>query len=253
MLDPTSELGLLIQDTVYAGLDALRASIPLDLCAYLHVAHDSGPQLYLRSPELSSMDANEAFELFGALRDTLREAPNEETEVALGSYVAMALTTNGSRSRGLHVVGRRSAGLERSERDLATRLCRSLAGVCHNLEARAEPAVDATPIRVAVESGDNESKAEVSVPVSGGLRTGWGSGSSAVAAVATAVLDALGADWELVHAGDADAAGEHALLVLLSDSAGRPSLGCALAASDPLRAVAAATLDAANRLRALRV
>jgi hypothetical protein len=243
----SSEVGLLVQDTVYAGLDALRAAMFLDLCAYLHVAHDMGPQLYLRAPELSTLDANEAFELFGALRDTLRDAPSEETEVALGSFTALALTTSGSRSRGLHVVGRRDGVLDDAERDLAIRLCRSLAAVCHTLEARVETPADTAPVRVAVESGDGEAKAEVSVPMTGGLRTGWGSGASAVTAVASAVLDAVGVECELLHAGDVDAAGEHALLVLLSDGSHR-ALGSALASGDPLRAVAAATLDAATRL-----
>src|SRR3954467_5988996 len=100
-------LGVLVQGVAYAGPDALRAALPLDLCAYLHTTADAGPQLYLRSPDLSKMEATSAFNLFTALRDTL---DNQETEGAItpiSGFESFTVVTVGLRSRGLFVVGRR--------------------------------------------------------------------------------------------------------------------------------------------------
>src|SRR3954467_13874518 len=99
-------LGVLVQGVAYAGPDALRAAIPLDLCAYLHTTADAGPQLYLRAPDLSAMDATEAFNLFSALRDTLDNQETEGATTLIGGFQSFTVVTSGVRSRGLFVVGR---------------------------------------------------------------------------------------------------------------------------------------------------
>ena len=38
-----SETGLAVQEVAYAGLDALRTAVELDLCAYLHAVPGLGP------------------------------------------------------------------------------------------------------------------------------------------------------------------------------------------------------------------
>src|SRR5207245_1178634 len=82
----TNDPGLLLQELVYAGLDAVRAAIPVDLCAYLHESLDEGPQLFLVTPDLGTIDPTEAFNLFSALRDTLKGDHTGEETLRLGEY-----------------------------------------------------------------------------------------------------------------------------------------------------------------------
>src|SRR5437764_3812711 len=112
-----TELGVLVQRVAYAGLDGLRAAIPLDLCAYLHTTADAGPQLYLRAPDLSKMDATSAFSLFSAVRDTL---DNQETEGAItpiSGFESFTVVTQGLRSRRLFVVGLRDDAVRGDDQD----------------------------------------------------------------------------------------------------------------------------------------
>src|SRR3954466_2491171 len=88
-----TELGVLVQRVAYAGLDALRAALPLDLCAYLHTAADAGPQLYLRAPDLSRLDATDAFNLFGALRDTLDSQATEGATTPINGFHSFTVVT----------------------------------------------------------------------------------------------------------------------------------------------------------------
>src|SRR5688572_5351570 len=147
MPNPT-ELGVLVQRVAYAGLDALRAALPLDLCAYLHTTTDAGPQLYLRAPDLSNMEASAAFTLFSALRDTLDGQTIEQGAVEVTGFDAFAVVTEGLRSRGLFVVGRREESLETREQELVTSLCRAVGSVAHALTDAGLMDADPTPVRV---------------------------------------------------------------------------------------------------------
>ena len=267
MADP--DVSLMIQDVAYAGLDALRASFPLDLCAYLHAAEGAGPQLYLRAPDLSSLDANQAFELFGALRDTLDAGYDHDVPVDVGGFEGVAISTRGSRSRGLYVVGRRTPPLTANEQLIAGRLCRALGTVGHAVEAAVpadaaesaaspyEPVAaeqpeeafrhESVPVRLSVEVGDGEARAEAAVPFRGEVRTGTGEGPSPVRAVALAVIDAIEPGCKLVHADDGEVGGEEVVLVVVREGE-RQAVGAALPQGDTLQAVADATRDAVSRL-----
>jgi len=257
---PPADPGLLVQDIVYAGLEALRTAVPLDLCAYLHETEDQGPQLFLGSPDLASIDPTEAFGLFTALRDALHDPHEGDETMLLGGYLAVALSSQGPRSRGLHVVGRRETPFEEEERMLIARLTHAVAAIVHMVEQpRPAPAAapgpvqkgPGAPIRVAVESLTDRARAEVAVPVGDEIRTGTGEAPTAPRAVALAVIDAMDASLKLRDTIEGDIAGERAVLVLLSDATETASLGAALIdrnSSDTLRATAAATLEAAQRL-----
>ena len=133
-------LDLSVQELIYAGLEALEAAISLDLCAYLHVSGDFGPQLFLSSPALSSLDPSAAFDLFCSLRDALDWAAMHgdqavgERPVELAGFSAVTVATGGDDSRGLHAVGRRGRPLMDQERGVAGRLARALGTACHRLE-----------------------------------------------------------------------------------------------------------------------
>jgi hypothetical protein len=244
------DLGLVIQDVIYAGLDALLAAMPLDLCAYLHLTEGTGPQLYLRSPDLSSMDANECFALFGALRDALDADEEDDTPLDVRGFNALAINTPGSRSRGLHVVGRRAGALADTEQALAGRLGRAIGTATHALEAFG-PVAGEPALRLSVEVVEGGPQADIAVDSGGSTRTGRGTAESPFEAVALAVLDAFNGDFNLVHAGLQDAGRERVALVIVEDREQERGLGSALG-QDPLQATAAAALEAVDRLRHAR-
>jgi len=248
---PQTETGLVIQDLVYGGLEAIGAAMPLDLGAYLHAAGELGPQLYLSRPTLAEMDATEAFNLFSALRDTLLDDHEGDETLLLGGYLAVAVSTRGKYSRGLHVIGRREGTFEEHERTLAAKLCRSFGRAAHTLEIASDrPRTAPGPVRVTVELLGDVTRAEVAVPLNGEIRTGSAEAPSAPRAVALAVIDAVDQSLKLGEAIEGEIGSERAVLVLLADERGRTALGASLcgAGSDPLQATAAAAIDAASRL-----
>jgi len=250
---PANETGLIIQDLVYSGLEALGTGMSLDLCAYLHAAGDLGPQLYLSKPSLTEMDATEAFNLFSALRDTLEDEHDGDEIILLGGFLAFAVSTRGRHSRGLHVIGRREASLEEPEREMSVKLCRSFGRAAHALESAPDrPRTTPVAARVAVELVGDLTRAEVAIPLGGEVRTGTAEAQAAPRAVALAVIDAVDQSLKLGEAVEGEIGTERAVLVLVGDERGRSALGAALCGtgSDPLQATAAATLDAASRLGA---
>jgi hypothetical protein len=254
-VDP-ADAGVLIQDLVYAGLEALKSALPLDLSAYLHATEEQGPQLFLGSPDLASIDAAEAFALFSALRDALDDRHEGDETMLLGGFLAVAVSSHGDFSRGLHVVGRREIPFEDAERETIQRLTRAIGSIVHTLERPGvvpapENRVVGEPIRVAVEMLQGRARAEVAAPFGDEIRSGTAEAQTPVRAVALAVIDAVDASLKLRDTIEGDIGGERAVLVLLSDERDRQALGCGLiehARSDPLRASATATLEAAQRL-----
>lgn len=239
--------GLYVQRIVYAGLDALRALTPLDLCAYVHAASGFGPQLYLRVPDLSAMDASEAFTLFTSLQAMLDSDARPDGPVRVGAFTALAVFTAGGSSRGLTVAGRRDGFFEPHEQPAITELSQAVGTVCHLLE-EAGPEVEAPAIQLSVHVGLTDAQAEVSVRRGGELREGRAEAPSPTAAVALATLDAVAASCKLAQAQDDEIGGERAMLVLVRDDRGNAALGSALCGDDALQATAQATLDAAARL-----
>jgi len=247
-----NEVGLLVQQVAYAGLDALRAALPLDLCAYLHTTADAGPQLYLRAPDLSTLDATEAFNLFSALRDTLDNQETEGAATQVSGFHSFTVVTTGVRSRGLFVVGRRDLPLNPDEEEIVTALCRAVGAVGHVLDDAGVEADDPTPVRVAVEVRDGQARADVLVSRSGEMRIGQGEATSPIVAVAIATLDAVDRSLKLAHSSEDEIGEERAVLVLVRDDTGVTAVGSALSGNDALQATASAALQAADRLIARR-
>jgi hypothetical protein len=241
------DLGLVIQDLIYAGLDALLAAMPLDLCAYLHLAEGAGPQLYLRTPQLSAMDANECFALFGSLRDALDANSAEDGPLDLRGFHGHGMNTRGRRSRGLHVVGRRDEALDDRESALASRIAHAMGAATHALEALGPPPPEPT-LRLSVEVVEGGPQADISLEGGGEPRTGRGTAESPFEAVALAVLDAFDGGFDLLYAGLQEAGGERVALVIIDGRGLGRALGSALG-QDPLQATAAAALEAVSRLR----
>jgi hypothetical protein len=244
-----TEPGIAVQDLAYAGLDALRAMVPLDLCAYLHVSSTLGPQLYLRAPDLSALSPTEAFDLFSSLRDILASAEPGVSRAPVTRFQAVTVLTAGDASRGLFVLGRSDEALTDEQQDLAAGLCRAVGIAAHAVEASTRPAVEGAPLKVSVETVDGVARAEVVFPVSGELRTGVGEGTSPTDAVARASLEALDHRLKLVHVSEGEVGGERVMVALVRDGDDRLTSGSALAGADALHAAAQATADAAAKLR----
>ena len=243
-----TELGVLVQRVAYAGLDGLRAAISLDLCAYLHTTADAGPQLYLRAPDLSAMDSTSAFSLFSAVRDMLDSQESETAVMAITGFESFTVLTEGVRSRGLFVLGRRDDPLDTHEQEVAVTLCRAVGSVSNALSDSGLAEPEPSPVRIAVEVSDGQARADVVVSRRGAVRTGHGEAPSATIAVASATLDAVDPTLKLIGCTEDEIGSERAVLVLVRDDDGGNALGSSLCGSDALQATASAALQAAGRL-----
>ena len=198
----------------------------------------------------------EAVPRFGCVLPPYPPQPPIASPRATIVNTAVAVSSEGPYSKGLHVVGRKETPFEDTERAVIARLSGSIGRIVHSLEQpSATPDVrqpaGADPIRVAVEMLSDHARAEVSAPFGDEIRTGTGEAGTGPRAVALAVIDAVDASFKLRDTVEGEIAGERAVLVLLSDQADKVSLGAALvdrSASDALRATASAALEAAQRL-----
>ncbi len=247
-----SEHSLTVQTLAYAGLDALRIAIPLELCAYLHEADGAGPQLYLRSPDLSALDASRAFDLFTALRDALAlAAPGEATSADIAGFHSLAVATRGAASRGLFVLGRRETGLDAGEAAVVEEMARAVSGACHAVEATlGEQPGRRGAVSVGVQVSDGAVRATVTVATATGRAEGHGEAGATAEAVALAALAAASPGAKLAEVTDGSIGGERVVLVLVRGAHDRGAVGAALVGTDPLQATASAALEAASRLDA---
>ena len=242
---------LAVQSVAYAGLDTLLLALPLELCAYLHVGEELGPQLYLRRPTLSALDPAEAFQLFSSLRDLLDAPELSDGPVVVGAFDAHVVRSTGPRSTGLWVIGSRGEPLGSDRVEVARAMGESVMALCHAAEGLIGdgPASPATPVvsRVAVETIEAGLRAEVVVAAAGRESTGHADAPSALAAVASATLDAVGSPRKLVAAEEDGLGDTRVVLVLTMDDVGGLSVGSALAEGGPLAAAAAAALESVAR------
>ena len=239
---PTDGPELRVQRLAYAALDALRIAMPLDLCAYLHVIAGDGPQLYLRTPDLASMTATAAFDLFGALRDTIVADDQPTTRVA--GFNAIAVRTFAPSSTGVFVVGRRDGTFTDAEADVVRSLCSTIGEACHTLETSATPSQPAELASVSIRVDNGAAHADVIVELAGVRARGHGSASRTTEAVALAALDAVGDAWKLGDVTEGLVGGEQVAIALVRDDDDTVRLGAALVSGDPVRAAAMAVLAA---------
>ncbi|HEX4979040.1 MAG TPA: hypothetical protein VFV35_03145 [Acidimicrobiales bacterium] len=250
-----AERELVVQNLAYATLDALRAAVAVDLCAYLHVASGDSPQLYLRSPDLSSMTAAEAFDVFTSLRDALgagapaAPAPDGD-RMRMGRYDAVAVRSGGPSSRGVFVVGRVDDPLTEGELAVVEQLGSAAGVACHAVEELAAgggPAIEGSLelLGVAVRIDDGTAHADVSFATAGAdVARGEADAATTSEAVALATIGALSPARKLAGVSEGSVAGETVTIVLVRDEEELPSVGAVLAGNDSVRAAAIATARA---------
>ena len=243
-----TERALVLQRVVYAGLDALRLVLAPDLCACLHAGATESPQLYLRSPELSSLSATEAFTLFSALRDLLYADDVAASPQTVAGYTAVVRSTAGQATRAVWAVGRWDGSFDPYQEEVASELITGVGAVVHALDDAAAPEEEGSTIRVSVDSDGERARAEVWVPVGGALRSATAEGPSSSTAVAQATLATVNPSLKLGSVAEDVIDGERAVLVLVRDTTGRAGLGCAICGDDSVRAVAQAALRAARMM-----
>lgn len=246
MSQPAPELA--VQTVAYAGLDALLTVRPFDLCAYLHVGEQLGPQLYLRRPTLASLDPADAFRLFSALRDQLEEAPGEESRITLEDFDSLVVPSAGPHSRGLWVVGTRGAPLTADDAGVASSVAGGVMVVCHLAETALVRHAPPSVRHVAVETRSSGVHATVTLDHEGEQRVGNADATAPLMAVASATLHALDPSLKVGAAAEDTIGTERAVLVLVHDAAGRAAVGAALVAGDAMSSGATAALSAAARL-----
>jgi hypothetical protein len=239
---------LAVQSVAYAGLDTLLAAVPLELCAYLHVGEQLGPQLYLRRPMLAELDPATAFRLFSTLRDLLDETSDEDAPRYIEGFEACVTMSTGPQSRGLWVAGRRD-GLDEEQAALVGELGRGIMAVCHLAETATGGATPANVVRVSVDSSDRGAEAEVAIDRQGSVVTGVGTSPTPLAAVAWATIHALDPSVKLVAADEDDIGETRVVLVLLRNDDGRHAVGSSIADAGSLRGAADATVNALAALR----
>jgi len=243
-----SSTPLSVQSVAYAGLDALLAAMPLDLCAYLHVGEQLGPQLYLRQPTLADLDPPDAFRLFSTLRDLLDERPQVDVRTQIDVFDASVAVSNGPHSHGLWAGGRRDGLLDEGA-DTCARVGRAIMTVCHAAESMAATTSPPVVMHVGVDTRRDTTRAEVEIDVSGRSITGNGAGTTPVVAVATATIDALAPSSKLIAADEDTIDDQRVVLVLVRDDQGHSTVGSALVSRDALGAAAQATLIALGSRR----
>ena len=233
---------LTVQSVAYVGLDALLAAMPFDLCAYLHVGEQLGPQLYLRQPTLADLDPADAFRLFSTLRDLLDERPSEDLRTRIDTFDACVAVSSGPRSHGLWAAGRHD-GLHDKAAATAVSVGRAIMTVCHAAESAAVASSLPVVLRVGVDTRGDSTTAEVEID-NGRTITGYGSGATQLAAVATATIDGIAPSSKLIAADEDTIDDQRVVLVLVRDDQGESTVGSALADRGPLVAAAEATLIA---------
>lgn len=243
----TAERELVVQTLAYAALDALRFALPLDLCAYLHVVEGDGPQLYLRTPDLSTMSAAQAFDVFTALRDTV-DGDESAERLRIASFDALAVRSAGDRSRGVFVVGRLDDPLDDAEIAVIDDMCAAMSLAAHTVEDEAPRPGGRAPELSAVGVRIDEGSAHAELTFlwgDGRTATGAAVAASTTDAVALATLTALAPDRKLGEVTEGTVSGERVMIALVRDAGDHVAIGTALVDNDPLRAAALATAHAA--------
>jgi hypothetical protein len=231
-----------VDEVARAGLAAAHAVLDLDLCAYLHVAESAGPRLFLRSPTLESLAPTEAFQLLTALKRLLDA--RADGPATIGPYAGVAVASRGEWSQGLHAGGRAERPLGATEAAALTRMFAALGGAAHAAEA-AINTVPARPVRVLVDVGVDEARADVWLPAPGPERRGSARARTPLLAVAAATVAATGAHHlELVHVAERFVGGVAITVAILRADDGRDVVGAVARGDDSMHAAAAAALEA---------
>ena len=117
---------------IAATVRALRNSLDVDLCAYLHQPLGESASLVVASSP-RGVAAPDGFAFLEAMKAAL-ESDRLERAAHVADYHVVMFSSNGPRSRGLHLIGSESQSLSAPAVDAARGQCRLLAAVVHNLE-----------------------------------------------------------------------------------------------------------------------
>ena len=125
----TSSVGAAHSRLISATLSVMLEALDVDCCAYLHQRLGEGPHL--------AVCANRAPDAFDMLAEMKRELVNDDREkaLALAGFDGVLVSSNGERSRGVHLVAVADVPLHESTRQAGRSVSRLFAAVIHRLEA----------------------------------------------------------------------------------------------------------------------
>jgi hypothetical protein len=233
-------------DLIRALLDGLVNTMRLDLCAYVHVEVDGEPELFLRSPALSSLGPRRVWDLFAVLREAAA-AERSVDDFHVAGMQGLVAATGGSGSTGIFALARVD-GLGDEERAVSGRFCASFGRAVHQLAGDRIRLAHTDRLGVEVHETRDSILARVQVAAGNTLMPGTGRATTRVEAVTRAVLDAHDVDAVFRYASEVSHGEEHAAVVLLESQDGAFALGSAVTDEAGSRATAYAARRAITAL-----
>ncbi len=232
----------ILHNLVHAGLEKLDGVGPLDLIGYVHQPHFDEPTLFLRRPELPKMSATRAYRLFARMDQAVRAGAAEAT-FTFDDMMVVHVRTPGSRSDGVHFLGRSEGLFDTRALTIIRATVRSFASICNQHVAGLPDDLVSPRLVVELDGGRTSVTAEITTP-DGEVHTANAAAADAQEAVARAVLDAAGAPYAFREAREMPVDGTRAVLVVVADSSGVPRPGFVVSDDDLMQATALATLRA---------
>lgn len=234
-----------LHSLINSGLDQIDRVASCDLLAYAHLPLHDEPSLVLRKPAIANLSSMRAFRLFSRVDRAITSEAEQGSFTVDGTAVVFTRTA-GTRSAGVHFVGRAGTVLDRRALTLIRAISRSFATICNQYEAGVPEDLPTPRLVVEIEGGETGVEATITGP-GGAPSTARAAAAEAIEAVARAVLEAYGSELSFRDAREIPINGSRAVLVMLTDHRGVPHPGFVMSDDDLLQATAAATLRAIDR------
>lgn len=234
-----------LRSMVDASFDLIEERHNVALAAYLHVAHNDEPLLFLHRPSFSTLTPTTGFRLFHQIAQLSNSTPSIGPFV-LEDWNGIYLRSSGTMSDGIHLFAQTTHPFEQPTVRSIERITTAAASVVHQVET-AHDVSDIPQVRLIVEVAGAETTVEAAITDADGTRRcGRGSAMNAEEAVVRSVLDAATTTLEFSAVTDVADNDGRAVLTTLVESDGTPRFGLAIGDSDTLG------IAASSALRALR-
>lgn len=232
-----------LRSMVDASFQLVEERHDVALAAYLHVAHDDEPMLFLHRPTFSMLTPTTAFRLFHQIAQ-LSNSASQSGSFALEDWNGVYLRSSGALSDGIHLFAQTTHPFAPDVARSIERINGAAASVVHQVET-AHDVSDLPQVRLMVEVEDAKTTVEAIITDHDGtLRRGRGSARKAEEAVVRSVLDAMAASHRYEAVADVASNNGRAVLTTLVQSDGTPRFGLAIGNSDNLGTTAASALRA---------
>lgn len=223
---------------VEAAFDLIDELGHISLLLYLHAPHKDQPVLFLRSPQLSTLDPSETFRLMHTVT-MLSNGRKPTAAFRHGDLDGHYVRSSGPKSDGLFVFGG-IQGAETARR--ITSVAQAFSRVLHQFHLDDDPDVtNASAPIISLGTDGGGIRIEATVRRDGRYSIGRATAAHPNEAVARAVMDAIAPLYEFDEIRTLDLGRRSAVLAVLRDERRFLRLGLAISAGDLLRTTALAT------------